>query len=134
MSQITESLAQESALLTLRGIGINEQTKQLREKFPDGGVTRTRLLTLKNHPKYSEILKKAAEEMVSTGQIELKAGTAELVPQILACLKLKLEEGSVQAASVAVNILIDKDANSAPQQAQQIQVILPGTPPKENLT
>lgn len=129
MIDLSESIAQESALLTLRGVGINEQSKQLKELFPNSTITRTRLTTLKNHPKYREILKKAAEEMVESGTIELKAGISELVPQILACLKLKLSEGSVQAASVAVNILVDKTNEDGNKQAQSIQVILPGTQP-----
>lgn len=120
-------LAEESALLTLRGMGLNEQVKQLREKV-NIEVTRTRLISLKRHPKYKEIYTQAANDMVESGQIELKTGAADLVPEVIKCLKAKLQEGDVKAASVVFNILSDKKDEDGPKQAQQIQVILPGAP------
>ena len=123
-------IAEQSALLSLRGIGINEQVKVLKREYPGPNITRTKLVTLKKHPKYIEVFKKSAEEMISNGKIELKTGAADLVPAVIACLKTKLSEGDVKAASVVFNILTDnKDSDDSQKQAQSINITLASDAP-----
>ena len=118
-------LAEKSALLSLRGVGLNEQVRQLKEI--DHEFTRAKLVSLKNHSRYKELLLQAAEELISSGQLELKTGIVELVPSIIKCLKEKLADNDVRAAVAAINVLIEKRVDDNPRQAQQIQVILPGS-------
>lgn len=122
-----ELLAEKAALLDLQGIGINEQVKQLATEvnFP---VTRTKLLQVKRHPKYQEIKKKAIEAEFENGTLDLKRMAVELLPDVYKCLKDKLKDGDTKAAALVVNLFIGKEDDSGPKQAQQIQVILPGTP------
>lgn len=122
--EVLSLLAEHSAIHSLRGMGINEQVKVLKREYPGRDITRSKLLSLKKHPKYKEVLLKEADEMVASGQIELKTGAAGLVPAVIACLKLKLAEGDVKAAVAVVNILVDKKDDEGPKQAQQLNITL----------
>lgn len=126
LSEAHALIAEEAAMLTLRGIGINEQVKILRKSYPGPDLTRTKLVTLKRHPKYLEVYKNKADEMVTNGQIQLKTGAADLVPAVIACLKTRLAEGDVKAAVAVVNILTEQKQEDGQKQAQQLQIIMPG--------
>jgi hypothetical protein len=120
-------VAEASAKLTLSGVGINQQVKDLSAEF---GIplTRTKLTELKKHSKYAETLMEAAE----AGKLQLKAGATGLVPDLLACLGSALKAGDtlgIRAAAIAASILTDKTAPDEQKQAQQLTVILPGTTP-----
>ena len=123
-------LAEKSAQLTLNGVGINQQVKDLTEEFKLP-VTRTLLTSLKKHVKYTKVLMKAAEE----GRLQLKAGMTGLVPDLIKCLGSALKEGDtlgVRAAGIAASILTDTSSPDEQKQAQSITVVLPGTTPPSN--
>lgn len=130
-SETMNLIAEESALMTLNGIGVNEQVKQLKRRYPGPDVTRSKLVSLRKHPKYKEILVKEAEQMIDTGQVTLKAGAAGLVPEVLKCLKSKLQEGDVKAAVAVFNILADKDSDEGTKVAQQLNITLASDVVKE---
>lgn len=130
-SEAFSLIAEQSALLTLRGIGINEQVKSLKRDYPAVEITRTKLVSLKKHPKYKEIYAEESIQKALNGSLELKACSADLVPDVIKCLRNKLQEGDVRAATIVFNILADKKDDEGPKQAQQLNITLAtDVPPK----
>lgn len=121
--KIRELISEEAALMSLRGIGLNEQAKQLTDMYSTK-VTRTTLQKLKNHPKYVDTLKKGFMEKVEAGIILSHSILAENAAVFANCLVANSKEGNIKAAIAALQILSGKDAKDAPEQKQAIQIIL----------
>ncbi len=125
---VMDLIYERMALLDMRGIGINEQVKNLHEY--DNRITRTRVETWRRHPKYMEFKKTAIEAAYKDSELELKKMAVDLLPVVHDCLKLKLKEGDVKAAALVLGIYSGKEEDG-PKQAQQLTVIMPGaTDPK----
>lgn len=116
------------ALLDIRGVGINEQVKQLLEY--DLRITRTRVETWRSHPKYQDFKKKAIESAYKDGQLEVKKMAVDLLPLVHKCLEEKLRDGDIRAATQVLTIFTGEEETGT-KQAQQLTVIMPGaTDPK----
>lgn len=112
------------ALLDLRGVGINEQVKQLHEF--DLRITRTRVETWRRHPKYIDFKKKAIEVAFQDGQLDVKKMAIDLLPLVHKCLEEKLRDGDIKAATQVLTIFTGKEDDGSNKQAQQLTVIMPG--------
>lgn len=115
-------LAEQHARLTLRGVGINEQVKQLK-KETNLEVTRTKLINLKRHPKYHEVIQKDAEAKIKNGQLTAMLGIAELVPDAIAALARLVKADNVKAVDTAIRLGIGKEEEKT-EQKQAIQILL----------
>lgn len=118
-----ELIAEQAALLDLRGIGVNEQVKQLATEY-DLTLTRTRLLTLKKHPKYVESLKKGYLEKIEAGQMIGNSVLAENAKVFADCLVKEAKDGNIKAAIAGLQLLNGKEAEDGPKQAQQLNITL----------
>lgn len=119
---VRKLIAEQAALLDLKGIGINEQVKQLAAEY-EIGLTRTRLIALKRLPIYQDVKKKAIEADFEAGTLDLKKMAVDLLPDVYNCLKVKLQEGDTKAAALVIT-LFTGDKSEGPQQAQQINLTL----------
>lgn len=116
-------LAEQTALLTLKGIGLNEQVKQLK-KETNIEVTRTKLVQLRKHPRYHKVVKRDAEASIETGTLQARLGCIELIPDCLSALKEQIGKGNVKAIETTLKVAIGDTKKDAPEQQQAIQIIM----------
>lgn len=114
------------ATMTMAGVGINKAVELLSKEY-EYQFTRTQIERLRKKDVYIRIVKEYEDNLVENAKIDLRKGTALIVPKILSALTLALEEGNIQAVPHALKIL-GVGGEEPVQQAQNIQVILPGSP------
>lgn len=121
-----EDITAKFATMTMAGVGINKAVELLSKEY-EYQFTRTQIERLRKKDVYIRIVKEYEDSLVKNAVIDLRKGTALIVPKILSALTLALEEGNIQAVPHALKIL-GVGGEEPVQQAQNIQVILPGSP------
>lgn len=123
----TEFLAEQVAILTLQGVGVNAQVRHIAKEY-DPEITRSRVISLKRHPKYHEIIQKDAAAQISSGTIEARLGCIELIPDCIQALKKQIRRGNTKAIEITIKTAVGdaSDDNSANTQAIQVVVASDG--------
>lgn len=119
-----KAMAEQVALLTIRGVGLKEIHKQLNDM--DMTLTRAQVIALKRHPQFHEVMKREVQAVIDTAQTEAKTGFAALIPEATAALKEMIADHHIGAITLVYKgIGVLDPAPEDNKQAQSLTVILP---------
>lgn len=124
-----EEVAAKAATLAMAGVGINKAVEMLSTEF-SFQFTRTQIDRLKKKDTYMRVVKEYKDNIVKSAVAELREGVALLIPKVISALTVALEEGNITAVPHVLKVL-GVGGEEPVQQAQNIQVILPGSTPTE---
>lgn len=120
-----EEVAAKAATLAMAGVGINKAVELLSTEF-EFQFTRTQVDRLKKKDVYMRIVKEYQDNIVKNAKIELQHWASSNISLLTSALTTALKEGNITAVPHMLKIL-GVGGEEPVQQAQNIQVILPGS-------
>lgn len=118
-------MAEKVAILTLQGVGIKEIHKQISQE-DDPDITRAKVVALKNHPRFHEVITKGELSKIESAIREAKLGFARLTTRAMEKIEDLIEDGNLGAIQLVFKCIGMLDLKPEDtKQAQSITVVLP---------